>query len=121
MRIATSKLALQAVAPAAAALLLAFAGAGTAGAVDSSQKLLPADSSRDLVLEHCQACHSVGLIVQQRISEKAWTAELVKMEKWGSTLPADSNAAVASYLAKYFNPDTPDGPAHLIRSPKQPG
>jgi hypothetical protein len=104
-----------------AALLLAFTAGGTARAVSSADRLLPDDPSKALVVEHCQECHSVTLIAQQRISEKAWTAELVKMEKWGSTLPADSNAAVASYLAKYFNPDTPDAPPRYIRSPKQPG
>jgi hypothetical protein len=72
-------------------------------------------------LEHCQACHSVTLIVQQHISEKGWTGELVKMEKWGSTLPADDNAAVAAYLEKYFNPDSPDGPPRMRLTPKQPG
>jgi len=106
---------------AAAAVLLALSLSAAARAVDDPGKLLPANPSKDLVLEHCQACHSVTLIVQQRISEKSWTAELVKMEKWGSTLPADQNPAVAAYLAKYFNPDVPDAPPRMILSPKQPG
>lgn len=104
-----------------ALLSLALAAGGTARAVDDPGKLLPAGAGKDLVLEHCQTCHSVTLVVQQRIGEKAWTAELVKMEKWGSTMPADQNAAVAAYLVKYFNPDTPDGPPRMVLSPKQPG
>jgi mono/diheme cytochrome c family protein len=104
-----------------AAALLALAAAGPARAVDDPGALLPANPGKELVLEHCQACHSVTLLVQQRISEKAWTGELVKMEKWGSTLPPEQNALVASYLAKYFNPDTPDAPARMVPSPKRPG
>jgi len=103
-----------------AAALLALAQAVPARAVDQSGAL-PASPAKELVLEHCQACHSVTLIVQQRITEKAWTGELVKMEKWGSSLPPEQNALVASYLAKFFNPDTPDAPARMVSSPKRPG
>jgi hypothetical protein len=43
------------------------------------------------------------------------------MEGWGAPLAATNNAMVAAYLAKYFNPDIPDGPSVMVKSPKAPG
>ncbi len=89
-----------------------------AGRAQSDDTLrFPGGPAKAQIVARCQTCHSVGLIAQQRLTEQAWTSELVKMEKWGATLPPDQNAPVAAYLAKYFNPDTPDVPDRLVRAP----
>jgi hypothetical protein len=102
----------------AAALL---GGTFAARAAVDETKALPDDPAKTLVVQSCAICHSTTMITTQRLSEKTWTAELVKMEGWGAPLAATNNAMVAAYLAKYFNPDIPDGPSVMVKSPKAPG
>ena len=104
------------------AVAVALAG-GTfaARAAGDESKALPEDPAKALVLQNCTICHSSTMVTTQRLSEKAWTGELVKMEGWGAPLAATNNAMVAAYLAKYFNPDIPDGPSVMVKSPKAPG
>jgi mono/diheme cytochrome c family protein len=102
------------------ALALAAGTFAARAAVDET-KALPDDPAKTLVLQNCTICHSSTMITTQRLSEKAWTAELVKMEGWGAPLAASNNATVAAYLAKYFNPDIPDLPPVFVKSPKAPG
>ncbi len=107
---------------AVAAALGASALVGANAAVrDDASALLPAGPGRELVVQSCTICHSAALIAQQRLSEKAWTAELVKMERWGAPLDESQNAMVAAYLFAHFNPDVPEAPQKLVPSPKQPG
>ncbi|HMD02268.1 MAG TPA: hypothetical protein VKG44_04815 [Candidatus Baltobacteraceae bacterium] len=78
---------------------------------------LPTAPEKAQIVSYCQTCHSVGLITQQRLTEAAWTNELLKMEKWGAGLDAGQNAAIAAYLARNFGPDTPEAPGRLVPSP----
>jgi hypothetical protein len=98
------------------ALLLGSAFA--ANAQQDETLRLPGGPEKALIVANCQLCHSVGLIAQQRLSQRAWVSELVKMEKWGSGLPPDQNAFVAAYLFKYFGPDIPDAPGKLVHAPR---
>ncbi len=101
-----------------AAIALLVGSAFGASAQQDETLRLPGGPEKALIVANCQLCHSVGLIAQQRLSEKTWTSELVKMEKWGAALPPDQNAFVAAYLVKYFGPDVPAAPGKLVHSPK---
>jgi mono/diheme cytochrome c family protein len=97
--------------------LLASSALGVRAQLDDTLRF-PGGPAKAQIVANCQACHSVGLIAQQRLSLIAWTNELVKMEKWGATLSPDQNAAVAAYLFKNFNPEVPDAPGRLVRAPR---
>jgi mono/diheme cytochrome c family protein len=97
--------------------LLASSALGVRAQLDDTLRF-PGGPAKAQIVANCQACHSVGLIAQQRLSLIAWTNELVKMEKWGATLSPDQNAAVAAYLYKNFNPEVPDAPGRLVRAPR---
>jgi len=97
--------------------LLASSALGVRAQLDDTLRF-PGGPAKAQIVANCQACHSVGLIAQQRLSLVAWTNELVKMEKWGATLSPDQNAAVAAYLFKNFNPEVPDAPGRLVRAPR---
>ncbi len=102
-----------------AALCALLAGSALGVRAQSDDTLrLPGGPAKVQIVAACQLCHSVGIIAQQRLSEKAWTNELLKMERWGAPLDPNQNALVAAYLAKYFNPQTPDAPDKLVRAPK---
>ena len=102
-----------------AALCALLAGSALAVRAQSDETLrLPGGPAKAQIVAACQTCHSVGLIVQQRLSEKSWTDELLKMERWGAPLDPAQNALVAAYLAKYFNPQIPATANKLVHSPK---
>jgi mono/diheme cytochrome c family protein len=55
----------------------------------------------------CLECHEARIILQQRLSQGAWTKEVDKMTKWGALVdPADRDALIA-YLSSNFSPDKP--------------
>jgi hypothetical protein len=63
---------------------------------------LPAGNGRQLVEASCLPCHSPDILVQQRLTEKQWTATVDKMIRWGAVMKdADKPAAIA-YLSKNF-------------------
>jgi hypothetical protein len=63
---------------------------------------LPAGTGRQLVEASCLPCHSPDILVQQRLTEKQWTASVDKMIRWGAVMKdADKPAAIA-YLSKNF-------------------
>ncbi len=102
-----------------AVLCALLAGSALAVHAQSDETLrLPGGPAKVQIVAACQSCHSVGLIVQQRLSESAWTNELLKMERWGAPLDPAQNALVAAYLAKYFNPQTPAAVDKLVHAPK---
>jgi len=53
----------------------------------------------------CLACHSSDLVRQQRLNEKQWTANVVKMAGWGAEVPDSRKDALIAYLVKNFGPD----------------
>ena len=58
----------------------------------------------------CMECHESRIILQQRLSRKAWTKEVDKMIKWGAVVdPADRDAFI-DYLSLNFPPDKPTEP-----------
>jgi hypothetical protein len=65
-------------------------------------KQLPAGSGKTQVEASCYACHSADILVQQRLTEKQWTATVEKMIRWGANVPDKEKSVVIAYLAKNF-------------------
>ena len=63
---------------------------------------LPAGTGRQLVEASCLPCHSPDILVQQRLTEKQWTAEVDKMIRWGAVMKDSDKPAVIAYLSKNF-------------------
>ena len=94
-------------------LVAAFASAGTKRSVSFDPRLpvlgtkfhsLPGGTGRQLVEASCFACHSADMLVQQRLTEKQWTAEVDKMIRWGAVVKESDKPAVVAYLARNFGP-----------------
>ena len=67
-------------------------------------KQLPPGPAKAKVEAACYACHSADILVQQRLTEKQWTAAVEKMIRWGAAVDEKDKAAMISYLAKHFGP-----------------
>jgi hypothetical protein len=80
-----------------------------------AQKPTPASATADLpagpmqakATTACTECHEARIILQQRLSQAAWTKEVDKMTKWGALVdPADRDALI-DYLSANFGTDKP--------------
>jgi hypothetical protein len=65
----------------------------------------PAGPGKELADRGCVFCHSADMSVQQRLTEKQWTAEVTKMTGWGADVPADKRDELIAYLVKNFGPE----------------
>ena len=68
-------------------------------------KSLPQGQGRAQVEAACYACHSADMLVQQRLTEKQWTAEVEKMAKWGAVMKDEDKPVIINYLTKHFGPE----------------
>jgi hypothetical protein len=68
---------------------------------------LPAGPELTALQNSCGACHSVGMVTQQRLSAATWKAEVTKMRGFGAPLSAAQQPAFVAYLARYLGPSTP--------------
>jgi len=66
---------------------------------------LPDGNGKALVEAKCLPCHSADMLVQQRLTEKQWTAEVEKMTRWGATVSDAEKAPMIGYLSAHFGPD----------------
>jgi hypothetical protein len=55
----------------------------------------------------CLECHEARIILQQRLSQAAWTKEVDKMTKWGALLDPSDRDTLINYLSTNFGPDQP--------------
>jgi hypothetical protein len=76
-------------------------------------KQLPPGPARPKVEAACYACHSADLIVQQRLTEKQWTAAIEKMIRWGAPVKDEDKSAIIAYLSKHFGPDNRFAPTKV--------
>lgn len=67
--------------------------------------LLPPGEARALAQSNCLVCHSSDMILQQKLTEKQWVAEVDKMQRWGTTIRDDEKPALVAYLASHFGPN----------------
>jgi hypothetical protein len=65
---------------------------------------LPPGKAKASVESACYACHSADILVQQRLTEKQWTATVEKMIRWGAVVPKDQKIPITEYLSKNFGP-----------------
>ena len=63
---------------------------------------LPAGAGKELAEAACLRCHSADMLVQQRLTEKQWTATVEKMMRWGAVVMDDDKAPLITYLTKHF-------------------
>jgi cytochrome c5 len=66
---------------------------------------LPEGEGKAIAEQACAQCHSSSMLLQQRLTEKQWSASVEKMMRWGAPLPADRKDALIAYLAAHFGPD----------------
>jgi hypothetical protein len=66
---------------------------------------LPGGKGKTETEAACFRCHSADMLMQQRLTEKQWTAEITKMTGWGADVPADKRDELIAYLVKNFGPD----------------
>ncbi len=66
---------------------------------------LPKDKGREEVEIYCGSCHSLRLVVQQRMGKNDWDELLVWMveEQEMDPIPSDDRTLVLDYLAKHLN------------------
>jgi hypothetical protein len=66
---------------------------------------LPAGEGKTLVEGSCFPCHAADILVQQRLTEKQWNAELDKMIRWGAVVKETDRPIILAYLTKNFGAD----------------
>jgi len=66
---------------------------------------LPAGPVQAKVQTACTECHDSHIIMQQRLSNKAWAKEVDKMIKWGALVDPNDRNAFIDYLSTNFSPD----------------
>jgi len=85
-------------------MLLVLVLAATLPQPGTKFKELPPGKAKADVEAACYACHAADLLVQQRLTEKQWTATVEKMMRWGAVVPAEKKTPIIDYLAKNFGP-----------------
>jgi hypothetical protein len=75
---------------------------------------LPPGPAQAKVRTACLECHDASIIVQQRLSQAAWTKEVDKMIKWGALVEAADRDSFIDFLSTNFPPDKP--PAEMPRT-----
>jgi len=78
------------------------------GAQSAPAPELPAGSMRAPATTACTECHDTRIIVQQRLSNAAWTKEVDKMTKWGAVVDPQDRDALIHYLSANFSVDKPE-------------
>ena len=66
---------------------------------------LPAGDGKSIAEGACLPCHSAEMLVQQRLTEKQWTAAVEKMMRWGAVVTDEQKPKLVAYLAKHFGPE----------------
>jgi len=65
---------------------------------------LPDGDGKSLAEKSCVACHSGDVLRQQRLTERQWTASIVKMKGWGAQVSDEESSRLLAYLAEHFGP-----------------
>jgi hypothetical protein len=87
------------------AAIAAFLLAATRPQIGTKFHALPAGEIKAAVETSCLSCHSADILVQQRLTEKQWTATVDKMIRWGAVVKESEKAPMIAYLSKHFGPD----------------
>jgi cytochrome c5 len=65
---------------------------------------LPNAPEKALVMQLCDKCHTLDLIVRSGGTLDGWTDRLQRMIRAGAAIPQDQIPAIAAYLAKSLPP-----------------
>ena len=70
---------------------------------------LPPGPGRETVFIKCAACHSLRIVLQQRLSRDVWDEVLVWMKEEQSMpkLDPELRELILDYLSTHFSPDKP--------------
>ena len=88
-------------------LFLPFGSAAQKPISTNPTEDLPPGAMQAKATTACLECHEARIIVQQRLSQAAWTKEVDKMIKWGAVVDAGDRDSLIDYLATNFSPDKP--------------
>ena len=83
----------------------------TPGLLPAQSPELPAGVLQVKVRTACTECHDSRIIVQQRLSNKAWSREVDKMIKWGAVVDPNDRNAFIEYLSTNFPPEKTTEPS----------
>ena len=75
---------------------------------------LPAGAVQNKVRTACTECHDSRIIMQQRLSNKAWSKEVDKMIKWGAVVDPEDRNTFIDYLSTNFSPDKAPEPSERV-------
>jgi hypothetical protein len=80
---------------------------------------LPAGPVQAKLRTACTECHDSHIIVQQRLSGKAWSREVDKMIKWGAVVDPNDRTLFIDYLTDNFPPEKAPEPGARAVSEKK--
>jgi hypothetical protein len=80
---------------------------------------LPPGAMQAKATTACLECHEARIILQQRLTNAAWTKEVDKMVKWGAVVDGNDRYALIDYLSTNFSPDK--GPYEAPRTSIEKG
>ena len=80
---------------------------------------LPTGAMQAKATTACLECHEARIILQQRLTNAAWTKEVDKMVKWGAVVDGNDRDALIDYLSTNFSPDK--GPYEAPRTSIEKG
>jgi hypothetical protein len=86
----------------------------TPTSVPAQSPELPAGPVQAKVRTACTECHDSRIIVQQRLSKRAWSKEVDKMIKWGAVVDPEDRNTVIDYLSTNFSPDKAPEPSERV-------
>ena len=96
---------------------IASAEAATVPAPQTFQEAPPVDESlfppgpeKAFILENCDGCHTLNVILRAGGDVEGWSSRLVRMIRAGAPLTRDQIPMLAAYLAKAF-PERPPSPS----------
>ena len=64
----------------------------------------PEAPEKALMLQYCEACHTLDSIAGAGGSEEGWTDRINRMIRWGSAIPREQVPQLAAYLANVLPP-----------------
>lgn len=82
------------------ALLLAILISATA----VSAQQLPDGPAAAIIKSRCVVCHETDIITSQKLSLAAWTREIDKMARWGSSITPQEREVLQPFLAEHLGP-----------------
>ena len=90
-------------------LILALLVGAQAGGAELPEAEGTDHHAQRLLAARCTVCHSIELIVQQRLDRERWGTIVKKMSTWGAQVSESEQNTLAAYLASRYHPDV--GPA----------